>query len=118
VDQKIRDTEYATMPMNFRMAKEAMEYQGRAQLNRTEPRLEAELMEAENVVAAETRSTGYHYRHYDKSSRGNGKDDGLPALSACRSISTETPRSGEKATMSPKPRSSHHTRTRHRTTRI
>jgi hypothetical protein len=66
VDQKTRDTEYATMPMNFRMAKEAMEYQGRALLDRTEPRLEAELMEADNVMAAETRSTGYHYRHYDK----------------------------------------------------
>jgi hypothetical protein len=66
VDQKIRDTEYATMPMNFRMTKEAMEYQGRAPLDRTEPRLEAELTEADNVMAAETRSTGCHYRHYNK----------------------------------------------------
>jgi hypothetical protein len=66
VDQKIRDTEYATMPMNFRMTKEAMEYQERAPLDRTEPRLEAEMMEADNVMAAETRSTGCHYRHYDK----------------------------------------------------
>ena len=66
MDQKTRDTEYATMPMNFRMAKEAMEYQGRALLDRTEPRLEAELMEADNVMAAETRSTVYHNTHYDK----------------------------------------------------
>jgi hypothetical protein len=66
VEQKIRDTEYATMPMNFRMTKEAMEYQRRAPLDRTDPRLEVELMEADNVMAAETRSTGCHYRHYDK----------------------------------------------------
>jgi hypothetical protein len=39
----------------------------RAPLDRTEPRLEAELREADNVIAAETRSTGYYYRHYDKS---------------------------------------------------
>jgi hypothetical protein len=32
----------------------------------TEPRLEAELTNADNVMAAETRSTGYYYRHYDK----------------------------------------------------
>jgi hypothetical protein len=56
VDQRIRDVEYA----------KTMEYQGRAPLDLTEPMLEAELMEADNVMAAETRSTGYHYRHYDK----------------------------------------------------
>jgi hypothetical protein len=61
VDQRIRDTEYA----------KAMEYQGcdaqgQAPLDLTEPKLGAELTGADNVMAAETRSTGYHYRHYDK----------------------------------------------------
>ena len=68
--QTTRDTNYATMPMNFRRTKEIMEcqgpYRGRAPLDRTEPRLEAELMEADKMMAAETRSAGYYYRHYDK----------------------------------------------------
>jgi hypothetical protein len=54
MDQRIRDVEYPR----------TMEYQGRAPLDLTEPRIEAELMEADNVMAAETRSTGCHYRHY------------------------------------------------------
>ena len=70
MDQKTRDTEYATMPMNFQRTKETMECQehwGQALLDRTEPRLEAELREADNVMAAEARPTGQHYRHYDHS---------------------------------------------------
>jgi hypothetical protein len=35
VDQKTRDTNYATMPMNFRRTKETMECQGRAPLDRS-----------------------------------------------------------------------------------
>ena len=70
MDQKTRDTGYATMPMNFRKIKEARERQEhgeRAPLDRTEPRLEAELREADNVMAAEARPTGQHYMHYDHS---------------------------------------------------
>jgi hypothetical protein len=40
---------------------ECQEHWGQALLDRTEPRLEAELREADNVMAAETRSTGYYY---------------------------------------------------------
>jgi hypothetical protein len=74
VDQKTRDTGYAAMPMSFKRTKEAMERQEheehvykRAPLDQTEPRLEAELREADNVMAAEARPTGQYYRHYDHS---------------------------------------------------
>ena len=40
---------------------ERQERWGQAPLDRTEPRLEAELRDADNVMAAETRSTGYYY---------------------------------------------------------
>jgi hypothetical protein len=77
--QKTRDTGYAAMPMNFERTKEATERQERERdyklvailkrepLAQTEPRLEAELREADNVMAAEARPTGQHYRHYDQS---------------------------------------------------
>jgi hypothetical protein len=63
VDQKTRDTGYAAVPMNFKRTKEAMERQEheervykRAPLDQTEPRLEAELREADNVMADGSRS--------------------------------------------------------------
>jgi hypothetical protein len=66
VDQKIRDTEYA----------KAMEYQGQAPLDLTEPRLEAELTSADNAMAAETRSTGYITIDTTTRPRGNVKGSG------------------------------------------
>jgi hypothetical protein len=63
MDQKIRDTDYAkTISHQWCNA----HGQGQAPLDLTEPRLEAELTSADNVMAAETRSTGYYYRHCDK----------------------------------------------------
>jgi hypothetical protein len=54
VDQKTRDTGYTTMTMNFARTKEPMErleHGERAPLDRTEPRLEAELGEADNAIS-------------------------------------------------------------------
>jgi hypothetical protein len=76
-----RDTNYAAMPMNFERTKETTERQERdwlpgsrlaatgewAPLDQTEPRLEAELREADNAMAAEAKPTGQYYRHYDHS---------------------------------------------------
>jgi hypothetical protein len=57
VDQKIRDTDYAkTISHQWCDA----HGQGQAPLDLTEPRLEAELTNADNMMAAETRSTGYY----------------------------------------------------------
>jgi hypothetical protein len=78
---------------------ERQERWGQAPLDRTEPRLEAELREADNVMAAETRSTGYYYNR-DNVSNG------------------QTLRPGEKATMPPRQRSSRHTLTWRRDTTI
>jgi hypothetical protein len=70
VDQRTRDTNYATMRMNFRRTKETVgcqgPYRGRAPLdpNRTKDRGGTDRSRQRD--GSKTRSTGYYYRHYDK----------------------------------------------------